>query len=89
MTTMIEFRSRGIDMTSPGVDIVPIDLTVADQTPAVPYRSIMVGTGGDLKIDTLEGSARTVPLLDGAILPVIVTKIYKVGTTATSIFGIL
>jgi hypothetical protein len=90
MATMNEFRARGTDMSSPGTDIVPIDLSVEDQTPAVPYRSIFVGgTAGDVKVDTLGGTARTVPLLTGAILPVTVTKIYKTGTTATSVFGIL
>lgn len=90
MTTMIDFRSRGTDMTSPGVDIVPIDLSSTDQTPAVPYRAIFVGgTAGDVKIDTLDGTARTIPMQTGAILPVIVTKIYRTGTTAVSVFGIL
>ncbi len=89
MTTMNDFRSRGTDMGSPGVDIVPIDLTTADQTPAVPYRSMFVGVAGDLKVDTIDGQARVVPMLAGGILPVIVTKIYKTGTTATSVFGIL
>lgn len=90
MATMQEFRARGMDMTSPGTDLVPIDLSSADHVPSVPYRAFVVkGTAGDVKIDTLDGTGRVVPSFQGEINPVIVTRVYKTGTTATSVFGYL
>jgi len=92
MTTMQEFRARGIDMTAPGEDIVPIDLSSTDATPTVPYRGIYVGgdgTSGNLKVDTLSGSARTFYVLAGTYHPIIVTKVYRTGTAATNLFGIV
>lgn len=47
---------------------------------------VYVGVGGDVKVDTVDGSVgitfKNVP--SGSVLPVLATKVYQAGTLATS-----
>lgn len=50
--------------------------------------TVFVGTGGDVKVDTLDGSTLTYKnLQDGSYMAVICTKVYSVGTTASDILA--
>lgn len=66
---------------------VTIDLTSTDYAPASAF-GIYVGTAGNVKLDTLEGSTLTVPVQAGAVLPWAASRIYKTGTTATGLFTV-
>lgn len=53
------------------------------------YGAIFVSTGGDVKVDTINGDTVTfVSVANSFILPVAVTKIYQTGTTATGMIGL-
>lgn len=59
------------------------DLAVA------PCRSLFVGTGGTIVVDTVDGDT-SVPLLvpTGFILPLFVTRVRNTGTTADDIVAL-
>lgn len=64
-----------------------VDLSSADAS--VFARSLYVGGAGDVKVDTVGGSTVTfVGVPAGSILPVRASKVYKVGTSATSILAL-
>ena len=86
---MTEWRSLTRDSTSPAEDVIAIDALIAstDHTPTQPYRAIRVEVAGDVKVDTLYGTERVLAFTDGETRVVYVTKVYKVGTTATGIEG--
>lgn len=67
-----------------------VAITKSDATEYSPApRALYVGTGGDVKIDTLNGTTVTftnVPA--GAILPVVFTKVYSADTTASGFVGL-
>lgn len=92
LTALQNFQQRNTDMASPADDIVPIDLSSTDATPSAPYRSIFLpanGTAGNVTIDTLTGTSRVVYMDLGTLLPVMVTKIYKTGTAAVGLQGLV
>ena len=64
-----------------------VDVSAADYT-TTNGVTLFVGTGGSVKVDTLDDSTliyTNVP--DGFFLPVIVKKVYSTGTTATGILA--
>lgn len=60
----------------------------AGQLPAKAMR-IYVGGAGNIKVDDLAGNAVTYAVVAGALLPVLVTRVYLTGTTATGIVGLV
>lgn len=61
-----------------------VDISAADVTFTSP-RAVRVGGAGDLKVDTAGGETAVVlpALAAGEYAGCMVTKVYKVGTTAT------
>ncbi len=88
-----------VDVTSPGVDWVPItlsgdniDLTSASgPTGGIIARSLYVETGGVVKFDSLAGQARGPTMGNNSYLLCNVKLIYSSGngTTASGIWAIL
>lgn len=63
-----------------------VDLSSTDDTNS--YDAIYVGGDGDVKVDMLySGTVTLISAVAGSFLPIAVTKIYKVGTTATDLVG--
>jgi hypothetical protein len=55
----------------------------------VSARALWIGTGGNLKVDFAKGGTETfynVP--SGFLLPVMVSRVYSVGTTASNILAL-
>ena len=50
-------------------------------------RGVYIGTSGNLKVDTIDGSTLTFVSASGFI-PGMVTRIYTTGTTATNIIAL-
>lgn len=77
---------RTTRMDSPAANAAAVDLSSTDATIAPPSRGIYVSGAGDVKVDLVGGQTgitfAAVPA--GSILPVQVSKIYKTGSTATS-----
>ena len=74
----------------PATGAVIIDLSSTDQSFPRPLRGISIGVAGDLKIDTIEDYGVTIPaacLAIGIQHAITIKKIYKTGTTATSLVG--
>ena len=70
---------------------VTVDLSSTDFTTSNPSGlAVYVGGSGNVKVDTISGSTGitfTTPVV-GQILPVLVSKIYKTGTTATGLVAL-
>jgi hypothetical protein len=68
-----------------------VAITTSDTTTYAPaFRGIYVGGAGNVKIDTAAGNAVTFTGIPaGTFMPVLATKIYATGTTATTIVGLL
>lgn len=58
-----------------------IDLTTTDYTNPVPF-SVYVGVSGTLKVDMAAGNTVTFSTAVIGYHPILVTKVYKVGTDA-------
>jgi len=66
---------------------VAVDISSVDDELSSP-SILFIGTGGDVKVDTLGGQTVTYKNLeDGRFLPVFVTKVYKTGTTASDMLA--
>jgi hypothetical protein len=67
-----------------------VDLSSADYTAPGGVRGIYVGVSGDVKVDLVDGSTGItfVSLAAGVEHAIAVTKIYKTGTTATSVLAL-
>jgi len=64
-----------------------VDISAADDTLSTP-SVLYIGTGGDVKVDTLSGTTVTYKnFADGQFLPVLVTKVYKTGTSASNMLA--
>ncbi|MDH5185241.1 MAG: hypothetical protein OEX12_15275 [Gammaproteobacteria bacterium] len=73
------------DPATEGFDIVPNDGADLAKVP----RSVYVGVGGDIKVDTLRGTTLTFKnVISGSCLPVRVRKVYATGTAATDMIGL-
>ena len=84
---MILRNDRGIYYSLAFSSVTPVDLSSADAEFTVPAQ-LYIGVAGDVKVDTPESTGvilKNVPL---GILPVIVTKVYKTGTTAGEIIAL-
>lgn len=84
---MILRNDRGIYYSLAFSSVTSVDLTSADAVFTVPAQ-LYIGVAGDIKIDTPESTGVTLKNVPLGILPVIVTKVYKVGTTAQQIIAL-
>ena len=67
------------------VDVDPSALEVL----AIPGAVLYIGTGGDVKVDTVSGDTVTFKnLADGSVLAVQVKKVYNTGTDAADIIAL-
>jgi len=76
--------------TVPATGAVLVDISSTDHSFSPALRAISIGTAGDLKIDTPDDAAVTIPanaLAIGVQHAIEIVKIYKVGTTADEMVG--
>ena len=67
------------------VDVVPATL----ETLVIPGAVLYIGTGGDIKVDTVSGDTVTFKnVADGSVLAVQVKKVYNTGTSASDIIAL-
>jgi len=67
------------------VDVVPATL----ETLAIPGAVLYIGTGGNIKVDTVSGDTVTFKnVADGSVLAVQVKKVYNTGTSAGDIIAL-
>jgi len=87
MTDRFAFEYKGGDNPATGGEaITPDDNFILTQ----PTRAIYVGTGGDLRVEFIDGSIETFRgTLGGMIYPMRVQKVLATGTTATDIVGLI
>lgn len=79
--------------SEPAERLEAVDLSSTDWTPSEDFgteaRSLKIGTGGNVKVDaSVYGTGVTLAVVDGELLPVRVTKVYKTGTTAATIVAL-
>lgn len=79
-------------VTLPASDLVAVTKsdTVAD--PGGPFRGILIGVAGIVKLTTNAGTTVTLPsgaLAAGIIHPIRFTRVWNGTTTATDIYGIV
>lgn len=67
--------------------ITPIDISAADQTIAAGSTGLQVAVAGNIKLDCSGQTGVTLPAGVGLFHLAGITKIYKVGTTATVSFA--
>lgn len=72
-----------------------LDLSTTDATcPAgqdgrlLPWLGLRVEGAGDVKFDSLDGNTDTWTVAAHTTIPVVITKVYKTGTTAARIHGL-
>jgi hypothetical protein len=66
-----------------------VSITPADSDLAVPCRALYVGTGGNLRVTTINGNDVTIAnVAAGTILPVSVKRVWTTSTTASNIIGL-
>jgi len=83
------FQILSQDSTTPAMDSVPIDVSGGNVTPTEPFRAIRAVGAGNVVVDTMFGTSRTLAFAAGETRPVYVTRIYQSGTTATGIEGLV
>lgn len=65
------------------------EITPADSDLTNEMRSLYIGSGGNLKVTTVNGHAVTFAnVAAGTIIPVSVKRVWSTGTTASSIIGL-
>ncbi|MDE2103717.1 MAG: hypothetical protein KGL39_41150 [Patescibacteria group bacterium] len=69
--------------TTPATAVANVDISSADATVSPP-AVLLLAAGGTIKVDTVDAVAQTLTVPAGYLLAM-VTKVYKVGTTATGI----
>ena len=88
-----DIRGRVHTNSEPASRAESVDLSSTDWTPSVSFgvvtRALKIGTAGNIKVDMLDhGTGVTIPVADNELLPVAVIKVYRTGTTATSIVAL-
>lgn len=56
---------------------------------AIPTRAIYVGAPGNLKVTMAGGAVLTFANVPAGLLPIEATKVWEVGTTASSLVGLI
>jgi hypothetical protein len=72
-----------LNAPNPGDDGVPV--VGNDTTDQGPYRFLIVGTAGTLKVDTIAGVTRTYPAVPVGRFDVGVRRVWATGTSAVVI----
>lgn len=75
-------------VTQQAIHAVEVDPSVLEIL-VIPGAVLYIGTGGDVKVDTISGDAVTFKnLADGSVLPVQVKRVYDTGTSAIDIIAL-
>lgn len=75
---------------SPATGAVNINISTQDHSFSPPLRGISIGVAGILKVDTIQDLGVEIPaacLAVGIQHGICITKVWKVGTTATTMMG--
>lgn len=80
--------NRAMPLSGPALDIVPV-VPSDGSLLGEPAIGLYCEVGGDVVIDTITGTQRTVAVADMSILPVGVTRVYATGTTATGLHAMV
>jgi len=82
------FENRASSLTGPATDIKPV--TPDDVTDMAEIAiALFVETGGQISIQTVRDTQRTITVSDQTILPVGVRRVNATGTTATGIHAMV
>ena len=81
----MDFKAFTSTTTSPALDAFTI--TPGASALTVVPRAIYVGTGGTITVTTWKGTTLTLTVVDGSILPLVVTHV--TAATATGIVGLV
>lgn len=79
------------DQSDPAFDIVAVTKSDGTNDPNGPFRGVVFGTAGILKITTMDDTDRTIPsgvLAAGVIHPIRVKRVWSTTTTAADIWGV-
>lgn len=79
------------EWTQPAKDIVAVTKSDTEDDPNGPFRGIVFGGAGIVRVRTANDQDRTIPsgvLAAGSIHPIRFTRVYNSTTTATDIYGI-
>lgn len=81
------FANYTSGLESPATDLTE---TTPSDTQDLPHtsRAINVGTGGTLRVTTVNGQTGTIHIVAGIAFPIRVTRIWQTGTTATDIVAL-
>lgn len=74
-----------LTLEGPIVGGAEIDVSAVDYTPTKQVRWLMARVGGQVKVDTVDGSTITLTLQSGGLIGVLVAKVYSTGTTASGL----
>lgn len=83
--------SSSASNSDPASDIFAVTESDATADPNGPFRGLVFGVAGAIKIQTSAGSTIVLPsglLAVGIIHPIKITRVWSTGTTATSIYGV-
>jgi hypothetical protein len=81
-------NGRALPLSGPASDIVPV--TPSDTNHLSHLASaLFVEAGGVVVIETLAGSTRTISVPDFTTIPVLTSRVYASGTTATGIHALV
>lgn len=86
MSNPFELRHPGI--AGPALDILPVTPSNTVDLPRVAIALYVTGAG-NVVIDTVTGTSRTVNLAANSFLPVGVRRVHATGTTATGIHALV
>ena len=66
-----------------------VSITKADSDLSVPVRSLFVGTGGDVRVTTVNGHDVLLKnIANGSLLPISVKRVWSTNTTAGDFIGL-
>jgi len=77
-----KLTNQHINISDPGTGAELVDISSADHE-LTNTSLLLVGGAGDIKVDTHDGTTITIPSVPVGYLLIFVSKVYKVGTTAT------
>jgi hypothetical protein len=76
--------------TFPATDLIAVTKHDTDDDPNGPFRGLAFGGAGIIKLETADGTERTIPdgvLAAGIIHPIAFVRVANTTTTATDIYG--
>lgn len=78
------FHNRAVSLNGPARDVAPVTPSDSADLPDVAVAFFASGAG-NVKVITVKGETRVIPVAEFMIVPVGVTRVLATGTTATGI----